>query len=341
MTTPAASGVTILTPTIWTGTDNVALPLRGLAMGEDWPAGWKKFQNVADNITIDFQNPQIPIRTKDNGVIAYMPSGEDEISLSAVTHAPEWEHLLWTTGMQSSVAAASAQVTTLTITGTATAGGTMLVNPGGITPVPIALINTDTASAAATKVAAGTYPGYTPVANAGVVTFTATAAGVKGTPSVSGTPTGLTAVFATTTSGANEVTAGILNKDYRTYFRVGVEGFAAEGGLFDEDHFVRFFGMKVTPAEAGGGRGGGGGGGGRRGGGGGGGGGGRGGGGVNADPGRIVAGWAGEGGNVQVALNIEFLSDPNAATAFSTAGYPVAVHDPAGRAAWFNHSLAA
>lgn len=214
----------------------------------------------------------------------------------------------------------------------------MLVNPGGITPVSVAIASADTASAAATKIAAATYPGYTAAAAGAVVTFTATVAGTGGSTSVSGTPTGLTAVFATTTPGGPKVTAGYLDPTFRPTFRIGIEGSAAEGGLFPEDQMVRFFGLKVTPAEAGGGGRGGGGGGGRRGGGGGGGG-GRGGAGVNADPGRVVMGFAGDGGNLQVALNIEFLPDPNAATVLSAAGYPTAVHDPNGRAVFYNHEI--
>jgi hypothetical protein len=341
VTTPAGTTFTILTPTIWVSTDtDVALPKRSLGYQEDWPTGWEKFENLVENINVDFQNPQIPIPTKDHGILGYMPSGDDSLSLTAMTNAPKWQHLLWSTGMQEHIDAAKTQVTVLTLSGTASASGTMLVNPGGITPVSIAIASSDTAAAAATKVAAGTYAGYAAVASGAAVTFTASAAGAKGAPSVSGTPAGLTAVFSTTTEGVPKVTAGILNKDYRPYFRIGIEGTGQEGGLFTEDEMIRFFGMKVTPAEAaggGGGRGGGGGGGGRRGGGGGG---GRG-GGANANPGSVVFGWAGEGGNLQVALNIEFLTDPNAAAAFTAAGYPTSIQDSVGRAAWFNHQLAA
>lgn len=332
MTTLAGTGGTIFTPTIYVGGPTAVLPKRSDPMGT-LVAGWRKFQNLADNISVDFQNPQIAVRTKDNGVLFYMPSGEDEISLTAQTHSPTWEDTLWTTGMREAIAAALAQVSTLTLSGTATASGNIVVNPGGITPVSIAIASADTAAAAATKVAAGTYPGYTAQATSGVVTFTATVAGVKATPSVSGAPTGLTAAFTTTAAGAPKVTAGILDKSYKHYFRIYIEGFAGEGGMFPESQMVRFFGMRVTPAEeGGGGRGGGG----RRGGGGGGGGGRRGGGG-QADPGKVVMGFSGEGGNFSVALNIEFLSDPNAAAALTAAGYPVSVHDPAGRAAWYNH----
>jgi hypothetical protein len=343
MTTPRGSGGTIFSPKIYVGTPDAALPSRNLPIDGEWPTGWRRFENLADNITVDFQNPQVPVRSIDNGVLFYMPSGEDEVSVLATTHTPEWQDHLWSTGMREAIAAATAQVSVLALTGTATADGSILVNPGGITPVSIALVDTDTAAAAATKIAAGTYPGYTPAVTGSTnVTFTATDVGTGGSTSVSGVPAGLTGTFSTTTAGGPKVTAGILDKDYRHYLRLGIEGYAEEGGLFDEVQTVRFFGMKCTPAEAGGGRGGGGGGGGggRAGGGGGGGGGGRGGGGSNASPGAVPMGYAREGGNYQVALNLEFLPDPTAAAAFTTAGYPEALHDPIGRALWVNHEIA-
>ncbi len=259
MPTPAGTGGTIFSPSFYVGPTTAALPMRTDPMGTV-PTGWRKFKNLADNVSVDFQNPQIPVRTKDAGVLFYIPGDEAEISVTAVTHSPLWQDMLWSTGMREAIDAAKVQVSTITVTGTATAAGTMLVNPGGITPVSIAIASTDTAAGAATKIAAGVYAGYTTAASGGAVTFTASAAGVKGTPSVSGTPAGLTATFTTPTLGAQQVTAGILDRTYKHYFQMYIEGFAEEGGLFPEKQMVRFFGLKVTPAEEGGGGGGGGGG---------------------------------------------------------------------------------
>ena len=343
MTTPAGTTGTIFNPTFLVGPLTADLPKRSDPKGTV-PTGFRKFENLADNLQVDFQNSQIAVDTVDNGTLMYIPGRNAEISLTAVTHSPTWQDMLWSTGMREAIAAAATQVSVLTLSGTASASGTMLINPGGITPVSVAIASTDTAAAAATKIAAATYPGYTDAVGTGadddVVTFTAAAAGAKGTPSVSGTPTGLTATFTTTTVGGPKVTAGIVDRTYKHYFRLIVEGDAEEGGLFPESQLVRLFGFKVTPAEeggGGGGRGGGGGGGGRRRGGGGG---GRGGGG-GASPGAVPLGYAGEGANYAVALNIEFLSDPNAAAALTTAGYPSAIHDPDGRAVWYNHEIPA
>lgn len=340
MTTPAGTTGTVLNPSVWVDfTATAALPLRNLPLGADFLTPWEKIENFSDNIPIDFANPQLAVTTRDRGDLFYMPAGGDGVSLQLATHGPKWQHLLLSTGMQEHVDAAKAQVTTLTLSGTASAGGNILVNPGGITPVSIAIASSDTATAAATKIAAGTYPGYAAAAVGAVVTFTAATPGAKGAPSVSGTPTGLTATLATPTLGAEEVTAGILNRFYQPRFRLVIEGYAVEGGLFPTSQMIRLFGFSCTSAEVqstGGGRGGGGGGGGgggRRGGGG-----GRGGGGA-ANPGSVTAGWAGEGGNVQVALDVKFLADTTASAALTTAGYPVPIQDPVGRFAWYNHNI--
>lgn len=341
MTTPAGTAGTIFNPRVWVSFDpEAALPKRSLPMGADFLTPWERIQNFAENIPIDFANPQIVVDSKDNGDLFYMPAGGDGLSFPLVTEEPKWQHLLLSTGMQESVDAAKAQITTITLSGTATAGGTMLVNPGGITPVPIAIASSDTAAAAAGKIAAGVYAGYAAAAVGAVVTFTAATAGSKGAPSVSGTPAGLTATLATPTEGVDEVTAGILNRFYQPRFRIVIEGEAQEGGLFPEKQMVRLVLFRATSAEVtggGGARGGGGGGGARRGGGGGG---GRGGGG-GASPGSITAGWAGDGGNVRVALDVKALPDPGAAAAATTAGYPPSIQDPQGRFAWWNHKQVA
>lgn len=344
MTKPVGTGGTIFNPAVWVNEDpDAPLPSIDLPLGTDMTAvdpGYRKFDDLADNITVDFANPQVAVESVDNGTLFFLPSGDDGISLTATTQQPTWTDALWSTGMREAVQVAKAQISVLTIGGTtASAGGNMLVNPGGITPVSIAIASSDTPAAAATKVAAGTYPGYAAAAVGAVVTFTAATAGTKGAPSVSGTPAGLTASFTTSTKGSPLVTAGILDKSHRNFFRLVIEGFAEEGGLFEEDQMVRFFGLRCTPAEEGGG-GGGRGGGGRRGGGGGGGGGGRRGGGTAANPGSVVMGYAREGSHFQVALSVQFLPDPLAASVLTTAGYDVAVHDQDGRAVWYNHEMA-
>lgn len=334
MPTEAGSVETIFSPTFYVTDDLLAdLPAYNLPKGGAWPTGWRKFDNHAENVRLDFQNPQVAIRTKDRGVLGYVPGEEDEISVTAITHAPTLQDLLFSTNLRKAEAAAQTQVVVLDISGTATAAGTMLVDPGGLaSPVSVAIASADTAAAAATKVAAETYTGYTDaVEDTDNVRFTASAAGYKPAPSVSGVPAGLTATFTVVTRGAEDTTAAYLDKSFRHLFMVGIEGMVAEGALFDTERIARFFAYRVTPAEEGGG--------GRRGGGGGGGGGGRrrggGGGGGGADPGAMQWGWSGDDAWYQVALNIECLPNANAATKLTAAGYPTALHDPNGRANLF------
>jgi uncharacterized membrane protein YgcG len=329
--TPAGSGVTIFNPKFWiSDTLTSDLPDADLALGAAWPTGWRLFDNHAENVKIDFQNPQVAIRTKDRGVLDYIPGDEDEISLTVQTHAPEFQDLLYTTNTRKYLAAATMQVLTLTVTAAATATASANVTVNG-TMVPVALTTGDATTAVATKIRAASFTGYTTGGTGAVVTFTATTAGAKGAYAYDANGTGATATFAVTTPGRGAITASIMDKTYRHYMMVGVEGYAKAGGLFTEDHIARFMAFRATPAEEGGGRrgggGGGGGGGGRRRGGGGGG--GRGGGG---DPGSMQWGWAGEDGWLQVSLNVECLSNPNASTLLTDANYPTGIHDPLGRA---------
>src|SRR5574344_792938 len=73
-----------------------------------------------------------------------------------------------------------AEVIELTITAGATADGDVSITLRDGAPVAVAvLVADDTADEVATKIAAGTYPGWTAAAVGSVVTFTAADAGVK------------------------------------------------------------------------------------------------------------------------------------------------------------------
>lgn len=339
MPTPAGSVETILSPTFHITNDlTVDLPARSLPRGGAMPAGWRLFDYHAENVKVDFQKTDIAIRTKDKGVLGYVPGEDSEISVEVTTHAPTFEDLLLSTGMRKATAAAAAEVLSLTITAAATGTANATVTLDG-TATTVALTTGDTASGVATKIRAATFPGYTTGGAGATVTFTAAAAGFKGTSSYNPGTTGATGTMTTTTYGGTEITSAYQDPNYRQYVMICIEGFAQEGGLFDENQLVRFFGYRGTPAESGGGRGGGGGGGGggrRRGGGGGG---GR--GGANAEPGQMQWGWAGEDSWLQVKLNLEFLPNANAAAKLTAAGYPLALHDPNGRANLFAAGIAA
>ncbi len=95
------------------------------------------------------------------------------------------------------------EVDTLTIAKGATASGNVTVTLDG-TAVNIAVLDTDTtASAIATKIAAGTYTGWTAVAEGAVVTFTAAAVGDKTAPIFGAAATGVEGAIAVTVAGTD------------------------------------------------------------------------------------------------------------------------------------------
>lgn len=108
--------------------------------------------------------------------------------------------------------AAVPEVLNLSITAGATADGNVSVTLRGATPVVIAVANLDAAGDVATKIAAGTFPGWTPlVVSTTHVQFTATVAGVKtGSNTFGVASTGVTGTFSVTTSGADQIGGDIL-----------------------------------------------------------------------------------------------------------------------------------
>lgn len=96
-----------------------------------------------------------------------------------------------------------AEVIKLQITSGATAAGNITVSLRGATPVTTALLITDDlASEVATKIAAGTYTGWTASASTDTVTFTATTTGAKtGTNALVVNSTGVVGAFTINTVG--------------------------------------------------------------------------------------------------------------------------------------------
>lgn len=96
-----------------------------------------------------------------------------------------------------------AEIIKLTVTAGATADGDVSVVLRDGTPVAVAvLVADDTADEVATKIAAGTFDGWTASATDAVVTFTADDAGVKtGVNVINGGDTGVTGTFEVATPG--------------------------------------------------------------------------------------------------------------------------------------------
>jgi len=100
-------------------------------------------------------------------------------------------------------ASAVAEVIKLTVTKVASASGNVSISIRGATAVDIAVLDTDDLASIATKIAAGSFTGWSAASSGAVVTFTATTAGVKtGTNTFDGGTTGVEAGIVVDTEGA-------------------------------------------------------------------------------------------------------------------------------------------
>lgn len=98
---------------------------------------------------------------------------------------------------------AVAEVIKLTVTEVASASEDVSISIRGATAVDIAVLDTDDLAGIATKIAAGSFTGWTVTSDGAVVTFTATVAGVKtGTNTFDGGTTGVEAGIAIDTVGS-------------------------------------------------------------------------------------------------------------------------------------------
>jgi len=98
---------------------------------------------------------------------------------------------------------AVAEVIKLTVTEVASASGNVSISIRGATAVDIAVLDTDDLAGIATKIAAGSFTGWSATSSGAVVTFTASVAGVKtGTNIFDGGITGVEAGIVVDTEGA-------------------------------------------------------------------------------------------------------------------------------------------
>ena len=89
---------------------NTILPARSLARvtnDSQVPAGWLRYQNWINGLTINFNNPMENFTTSDNGVILVAPSGADSITVTGGNRTPRSEFLKWLNGLQKIVKAAA------------------------------------------------------------------------------------------------------------------------------------------------------------------------------------------------------------------------------------------
>ena len=126
-------------------------------------------------------------------------AGKMTITFSLPNTARKWWEMLCNT--VSTTQAGAAQVSTLSLTA-GTAAGNISIKLSDVV-YNFAVTSAMTPTAMAALIAAGTFAGWTATAAVGVVTFTATAAGVKTTPLFNGGSTTVAGVVANTTVGTN------------------------------------------------------------------------------------------------------------------------------------------
>jgi hypothetical protein len=76
------------------------------------PAGWLRYQNWVNGLTVNFNNPMEPFPTSDNGIIATFPSGADSITITGTSRTPTMQFLKWKNGFAKIVKAATTATTT-------------------------------------------------------------------------------------------------------------------------------------------------------------------------------------------------------------------------------------
>lgn len=102
----AGEKITMLKPKTYLAPPLTVLPALSLAKDAAWPAGWVRYQNYVNGVTVTFNNPKEIIRTSDNGEIARFPNGQDSITITSTTRTPSMQFLQWLNGFQKIVKAA-------------------------------------------------------------------------------------------------------------------------------------------------------------------------------------------------------------------------------------------
>jgi hypothetical protein len=224
-------------------------------------AGWLRWWGMNDGLTLTVQDPQAVIGTSDRGTLGQVSTGAHGIQLASQTKTPIAQFLDWFTKQASrsvSAVGGTAEVRTLTVTGTATAAGNaIIVLNNEVYTVPIASGDTAAIAAGKIRVAANYSPTLTGWGVTGATAdaiYTATVPGAKtGTFSVT-MPAGLSGSFATTTPGvaATQVAGEVLwfdpNGEYGSVqgFTVMVEGIAPAGSFHDVAYYYRWIVHQVS-----------------------------------------------------------------------------------------------
>ena len=102
----AGEKITMLKPKVYLAPPVTVLPAMSLARDGAWPAGWMRYQNFVNGLTVTFNNPKEAFNTSDNGEIARFPNGQDSITIESTTRTPRMQFLKWINGFKKIVKAA-------------------------------------------------------------------------------------------------------------------------------------------------------------------------------------------------------------------------------------------
>jgi hypothetical protein len=254
------------------------LPGFDIPFGGAMPTGWNQIYDLTGPLAVRPRNPRDEIQGEFHSRLGSIRGGGGGggrggggggggggrggaggggggpgVSIAFEVRTPEYE--LWRKGNSFGKTIVGSQTAKreLKVTAGATTGGNLLVTPPGGPAVSIAVLGTDaTAPAIATKIAAGTFTGWTVAVKAGAtdtVVFTAAAPGLKnGIPAFAPAGTGVAATWSTVDPGHWGITTSYVEPEGQHHVMFCAEFIPQSGsqssGFFPQQSLVRFFGME-------------------------------------------------------------------------------------------------
>lgn len=253
----AGGKVTILRPIIRVAPVGSKLPANTVPAGGAWPAAWVQVENTEEGALITASVPKEDINSDENGTIAVVPEGADQINISFQSKTPEMSLIKYLSQLKEETVAGTYEVQTITATGAADAGGgtanvTLYQLNGQAKVYEVTLAALDTTSQVATKIAAAINADadrqWQASASSAIVTLTAKHYFDATQCTFTDVDSGVTATTATTTPGVFGYRRFSLDKQGRT-FMIGIEGTYEDDTLFDAGGMVRAFGYEVEQTE--------------------------------------------------------------------------------------------
>ena len=256
----------------------VKLPGWDIPFGGQWPEGWYDIFDVVGPPIVRNRNPREPIIGEFHDYLGSIRGGGGGggrggggggggggrggggggrgggnagpgTSITFEVLTPEYEIWRKLNALGSIEVAPQVATRTLKINAGATANGSVGIVLNGGTSVPIAVTASDTAAGVATKIAAGTFTGWTATANNDTVTFVAASPGLKtGVFSISPADTGVTGTFGVVHPGHWGMVSDFVEPEGNHHIMIGLEliprSSSQRSGFFPEKRLVRGFGLE-------------------------------------------------------------------------------------------------